>query len=439
MIPVDYLIHAKWLIPCEDQHTVLENYSMALADGKILAIVPTAEANNTYHARENIDYAQHVVMPGLVNCHTHLPMNLFRGLADDLELMDWLNNYIWPAERKVVSDEFVYDGARLAMAEMIKGGITCFNDMFFYRHAIARAAEQVGMRAHIGIHMMNIPSPDFETPQEYQANAAAFCEKYRDHALIQPTLAPHSTYTTELANLAHLPELAERYNLQINIHLQENAEEVAMSLTNHKLRPLQRLDSIGLVSPRLIAIHMTQLDERDLAIIAEKKPNIVHCPESNLKLVCGICPIEQLHQLGINVAIGTDSAASNNDLDLFSEMRTAALIGKLAAKDPKAVSAGRALLLGTQNGAAALGKQDVFGTLSAGKSADFIAINLDDIDTIPIYHPISQLIYSGNRKQVSDSWVHGKQLMKNRKLLTLDEKELFAKAQYWSKKIKNAI
>lgn len=439
MIQVDHLIHAKWLIPCEDHHTVLEDYSMVIADGSIIAILPTAEAKKTYAAKEHIEYSTHIVMPGLVNGHTHLPMNLFRGLADDLELMDWLNNYIWPAERKVVSDEFVYDGALLAMGEMLRGGITCFNDMFFYRHATARAAETVGMRAHIGIHMMNVPSPDFETPEEYLENAAAFSEKYRNHPLIQPTLAPHSTYTTELANLAHLGEMAERYDLQINIHLQENAEEVAMSLTNHKMRPLQRLDSIGLVSPRLIAIHMTQLDERDLEIVAAKKPNIVHCPESNLKLVCGICPVEQLQQLGVNVAIGTDSAASNNDLDLFSEMRTAALIGKLAAKDPKALSAGRALLLGTKNGAAALGKGAVFGTLAAGKSADFIAINMDNLDAIPLYHPISQLIYAGNRNQVSDAWVRGKQLMKNRKLLTLDEKELFEKAQYWSKTIKNAI
>ena len=437
MEPIDHLIHAKWIITCDNHHNVLENHAIAIKGGKIHAILPSKEANEKYHAEKTEHYSSHAVMPGLVNSHTHIAMNIFRGLADDLELMDWLTNHIWPAEGKWVSEELVYDASLLAMGEMIRGGITCFNDMYFFLGATAKAAEQSGMRANVGMTIIDVPTAWAKTTDEYFAKALEFYDQYKNSSLVTPTMAPHSTYTVSIENLAKAKEIADKYKLKINIHLQEAPSEIQQSMDKYQKRPLERLNEIGMVTPNLIAIHMTQINENDFDILQKTRPNIVHCPESNMKLVSGSCPVEKLSALGINVALGTDGAASNNDLDMFGEMRTAAFLGKVTANDPKAVSAEHTLKMATINGAKALGMDHMIGSLAPGKAADFIAIDLDQIETQPLYHPISQIVYATPRHQVTDVWVAGKQLLKNRMLLTLDEKELLNKAQSWRKKIKN--
>ncbi|RDI44809.1 TRZ/ATZ family hydrolase [Aquicella lusitana] len=439
MEKIDHLIHAKWIITCEEAQALLENHALAIRDDKILAILPSKDAERKYQATSVHHYSSHAVMPGLINSHTHLAMNAFRGLADDLDLMDWLNHYIWPSESKWVSQELVYDASLLAMGEMIRGGITCFNDMYFFMGATAEAADLSGLRAHIGMTIIDVPTAWAKTPEEYFAKALEFYHQYKDKKRITPTLAPHSTYTVSTEHLIKAKEIADTHRLKINIHLQEAPAEIQQSLEKYHKRPLERLQEIGMASPDLIAIHMTQVNDNDFDILQKTKPSIVHCPESNMKLVCGGCPVEKLTRLGINVALGTDGAASNNDLDMFSEMRTAALLGKTVANDPKAVSAEKVIKMATLNGAKALGIDHLTGSLAPGKAADLIAIDLEQIETLPLYHPISQIVYASSRYQVAHVWVAGKQLLKNRELLTLNEKELLNKAQYWGKKIKNSV
>jgi 5-methylthioadenosine/S-adenosylhomocysteine deaminase len=364
-------------------------------------------------------------------------MNIFRGLADDLALMDWLNNYIWPAESKWVSHELVYDASQLAMAEMIRCGTVCFNDMYYFLGATADAAKQTGIRANIGMTIIDVPTAWAKTPEDYFAKAIDFYQQYKDNPLITPTFAPHSTYTVSLDNLKKVKKLADDYQIKTNIHLHETSAEIQASMEKYGKRPLQRLHEIGMVSPNLIAIHMTQLDDHDFHILEQTKPQLVHCPESNMKLASGACLVSKLSGLGLNVALGTDGAASNNDLDMIGEMRSAAFLGKLTANDPKAVSAEKVLKMATIHGAKALGIDHITGSLIKGKSADFIAIQLDELETQPLYHPLSQIVYAASRHQVTDVWVQGNQLLKNRELTTLDEKELLNKAQNWRVKIKS--
>lgn len=436
MNSVDQIIHAKWLITCESDNKILENHALIIKDGIITDILSSEQATLRYKANHTEHYTDHTVIPGFINAHTHIAMNYFRGLADDLALMDWLNNHIWPAERTFVDHEFVKEASLLAMAEMIRSGTTCFNDMYFFLQATAEAAEIAGMRAHIGITVIDFPTKWAQTTDEYFSKGVEFFEAYKNHDRIKTTLAPHAIYTVAEPTLLKVKELAEKYDLKINMHIHETDEEVNQSIAKTNLRPLRRLQNIGLVTPRLIAVHMAQINDEDLDIIQAGKPHIVHCPESNMKLASGTRAITDFQQRGLNVALGTDGAASNNDLNMIGEMRSAALLGKLETSNPTALSAVETLKLATLNGAKALGIDHITGSLTIGKAADFIAINLDEIETLPLYHPASQIVYAAARHQVSDVWVAGKQLMKNRKLLTLDEKAIKAKAVYWAKKIK---
>ncbi len=435
MEKADQIIHAKWIITCEDRNRVLENHALVIKDGKILAILPSKNTAELYQAASEQHFSTHTIIPGLINSHTHIAMNLFRGLADDLELMDWLNNHIWPAEGKWVSHDLVYDGSLLAMAEMLRGGITCFNDMYFFLDATAEAAERAGMRAHIGLTVIDVPTAWAKTPDEYFAKGLEFYQRYKNHPRITPTMAPHSTYTVSIENLIKVKELADQHQLKINIHLQEAPSEVEQSIKLYQKRPLQRIQEIGMVTDKLIAVHMTQINADDFALLEQSKASIVHCPESNMKLVSGSCPVEQLLQRGINVALGTDGAASNNDLDMFGEMRSAAFLGKMTANDPKAVSAETVLKMATINGAKALGIDHLTGSLVPGKAADFIALDLEQIETQPLYHPVSQVVYAASRHQVTDVWVAGQQLLKERQLVNVDEGEIIAKAKEWRDKI----
>ena len=432
---IDLLIHARWLITCEDNNQTLENHALAIKDGNIIDILPSRTASEHYQATAEEHYTNHAVLPGLINAHTHLAMNLFRGLADDLPLMTWLSDHVWVAEAKWVDHAFVYDGSLLAMAEMIRGGSTCFNDMYFFMDATAEATIKAGIRGSIGMTVIDVPTAWAKTTDEYFAKALAFHHMYHDVDRITPTLAPHSTYTLNDDALIKVKALADKLKLKINLHLLEAHSEIEHSESKYKMRPLQRLEALGMLSPDLIAIHMTQLNEADLDLLQEKKPNLIHCPESNMKTASGISPVQQLLNRGINVALGTDGAASNNDLDMIGEMRTAALVGKIAANDATAVSAEQVLKMATLHGAKALGIDHITGSLTKGKAADFIAIDLSAIETQPLYHPISQIVYASTRSQVTDVWVAGKQLLKNRELTTLDEKELLQKTHAWREKI----
>lgn len=432
----DHIIHARWIIAGEEEKTVLDNHALVINKGKIIDILPSATATERYPSATADHLSQHALIPGLINSHTHIAMNYLRGIADDLALMNWLNNHIWPAEKKWVSAEFVYDASLFAMAEMIQSGTTCFNDMYFFLEETAKAADTSGMRAHIGMTVMEFPTSWAQTPDEYFDRGLAFYEKYKQHDRITATLAPHAPYTVSDKSFLRVAEIAEQYDLKINLHLHESADEVTQSLAQINKRPIQRLHDIGLLSPRLIAIHMTQLNDDDFAILAKTKPSIVHCPESNMKLACGVSPVEHLRSLGLNVALGTDSAASNNDLNLLGEMRMAALLAKLSTKNPEALSAVDALNMATLQGAKALGIDHLTGSLTPGKAADITAIDLEEVETYPPYHPISQIVYAASRQQVSDVWVNGKQLLKNKKLTTLDKNDLLAKAKAWGKKIR---
>jgi 5-methylthioadenosine/S-adenosylhomocysteine deaminase len=436
MESVDQIIHARWLLTCEDDAKTLENHALIIKNNKIKAIVPSEQAQTQYQASSIEHFTSHAITPGFINSHTHIAMNLFKGLADDLALMDWLNHHIWPAEKQWVNHEFVRDASMLAIAEMIRSGTTCFNDMYFFLQATAEAAEIAGVRAHIGITVIDFPTMWAQTTDEYFAKGLEFLAQYKNHERITTTLAPHAIYTVAEPTLLRVKEIAEEYDLRINMHIHETDEEINQSLAQTGLRPLRRMQKIDFISPRLIAVHMAQINEEDLDIIQANNPQIVHCPESNMKLASGTRPIVDFQQRGINVGLGTDGAASNNDLNMLGEMRSAAFLGKLETRNPLAVSAPEALKLATINGAKVLGIDHFTGSLTVGKQADFIAINLDEIETLPLYHPASQIVYAASRHQVTDVWVAGKRLMKNRQLLTLDEKAIKAKAHSWAKKIK---
>ncbi len=435
MEKADKIIHAKWIITGEGQHTPLENHALVIQSDKIAAILPSNEATQKYTATETEHFSTHAIIPGLINSHTHIAMNYFRGMADDLALMNWLNNHIWPAEKKWVDHDFVYNASLLAMAEMIRCGTTCFNDMYFFLPATAEAAEKAGIRANIGMTVLDFPTQWAQNANEYLKRGIDFYDQYKNHPLVTPTMAPGHPFTVSDPTFIRIQELAEQHDLKINLHLHETADEVNQSIEQHKKRPIKRLNDIGLISPRLIAVHMTQLNDEDFDIIKEKKTSIVHCPESNMKLASGACPVTKLESHGITVALGTDGAASNNDLDMLGEMRSAAFLAKLSDRNPESLPAAKALELATINGAKALGMDHLIGSLKVGKAADFAAVNLDEIETQPLFHPISQIVYAASRQQVTDTWVAGKRLMKNRQLLTLDESALIKQAKHWGEKI----
>lgn len=435
MQQIDLIIHARWVIPVEPAG-VLEHHCVAVHQGRILALLPGADAQTRYQAAETLHLSEHALTPGLVNAHTHAAMSLLRGLADDLPLMEWLHLNIWPAEGAWVSPEFVHDGAELAIAEMLRGGVTCFNDMYFFPDETARVAARCGMRANVGLIVFDFPTAWASNADDYLHKGIALHDALRDEPLISASFAPHAPYTVSDAPLQKIVTYAEELNLQIHMHVHETAEELRQGLDKYGTRPLQRLQELGLLSPSLMAVHMTQLTDEEIAQVAHSGAHVLHCPESNLKLASGFCPVDKLIKAGVNVAIGTDGAASNNDLDMFGEMRTAALLAKGVSGDATSVSAAQALRMATLNGARALGLEDNIGSLQAGKAADMTAVHLGAIETQPLYDPVSQLVYATGRHQVTDVWVAGKRLLHERQLTTLDEQAILAKARQWRAKIR---
>ena len=432
---IDTLINARWIIPVEPAGKVYDHHALAINNGKIIDILPAAEAAEEYTAFNEHQLDTHALIPGLINCHTHAAMTLFRGLADDLHLMDWLNNHIWPAEQRWVNPGFVEDGTRLAIAEMIRSGTTCFNDMYFFPDHTARVASECGMRAVIGLIMIDFPTAWAKDADEYFRKGEQVHDDFKHNPLIRTAFAPHAPYTVSDGPLQHISVLAEEMDIPIQIHLHETWDEIEKSLEQHGKRPLQRLLDLGLLGPRLLAVHMTQLEQDEIVMLGQHGVNVVHCPESNLKLASGFCPVHELQLAGLNVALGTDGAASNNDLDMLGEMRTAALLAKGVADDSTAVPAHKVLEMATINSAKALGFDDSIGSLLINKEADVVAIDLNEIETQPLYDPVSHIIYACNRNQVTDVWVSGKQLLKERNLVTIDRESILSTARSWHEKI----
>lgn len=435
---LDTLIHARWIVPVEPSEIVLENHSLAIREGRVQDLLPTPVARERYTSEETLELPHHVLIPGLINTHTHAAMTLLRGLADDLPLMEWLQQHIWPAERRWVSEEFVHDGTQHALAEMLRGGTTCFNDMYFYPEITARAAAACGMRATVGLIVIDFPSAWAGDTDQYLSKGLQVHDEYRNDPLIRTAFAPHAPYSVADGALGRIRTLADELEIPIHMHVHETADEIRHSQREYGERPLARLQRLGLLSPALVGAHMVHLEDEEIAAYAAAGAQVVHCPESNLKLASGFCPVYRLLEFGINIALGTDGAASNNDLDLFSEMRTAALLAKALANDASALPAQQALRMATINGARALGIEQDVGSLEPGKSADIAAVDLGNIECQPAYHPVSQLVYATSRDKVSDVWVAGRHLLKDRSLTSLDESEIIARTDHWQQQIHQA-
>jgi 5-methylthioadenosine/S-adenosylhomocysteine deaminase len=429
------IIHARWLLTVESSE-ILHHHSLAIKDGQIAAIAPTDETSD-WAADEVITLDEHVLMPGLINLHGHSAMTLLRGYADDLQLMDWLHNHIWPAEGKHVDDAFVYDGSLIGMAEMIRSGTTSINDMYFYHSAVARAGAAAGMRTFVGCSILEFPTNYAQNADEYISKAMAEREEYLNNELITFTLAPHAPYTVSDETFKKITDIALKNDMLVHCHIHETMDEVNDSVRDHGKRPLARLNDIGFLENKLIAAHMVHLTDDEIALTASKNISIAHNPNSNMKLASGIAPIAQAMAAGVNVGIGTDGAASNNKLDMLNETRQAALLAKVGTCNPTDVPSFQAIQMATINGAKALHIADKTGSIKVGKQADIIAINMAELETAPTFDVISHIVYAAGREHVTHTWVNGQCLMKQRQLLTLDETALKAMAKKWQTRIES--
>lgn len=432
---VDFLIHAKWIIPVVPRNLQLEDHSVAVCGRKIVEICPTSEAKVRFHSDQEVELGEHIVIPGLINAHGHAPMTLFRGIADDIPLKQWLEEKIWPLEGEFVDEKFVRQGAELAIAEMIRSGTSCFADMYFFPDEVAKAALDAKIRVQLASPVLDFPTIWAQDADEYIAKATQLHDDYRNHDLIRTAFGPHAPYTVSDQPLQKLYTLAEELDLQIHMHVHETAQEVEDAVSADGRRPLQRLADLGMISPRLICVHATELLESEMKLLADNGAHVIHCPESNMKLASGFCDVDKLAAYGVNTGLGTDGCASNNDLDMISEIRSAALLGKAVAQDASAVPASQALEMATINNARALGMDDEIGSLEIGKQADIAAINIKAINNIPLYNPVSQLVYSSQSSQVSHLWCGGHLLLEQGELTTIDMTLLRSKCQAWQNKI----
>ncbi|MES9990432.1 MAG: TRZ/ATZ family hydrolase [Candidatus Thiodiazotropha sp.] len=432
---VDQLIHAEWIIPVVPENLLLTDHTLVLNRGRLVAILPSDQVGSQYQSAQEINLRGHALIPGLINSHTHAAMALLRGLADDMPLMTWLNEHIWPAEARWVNEEFIHDGTQLAVAEMLLGGTTCFNDMYFFPDITGRVASSAGMRAVLGLIAIDFPSAWANDGNDYLHKGLQVHDQFRTNPIIHTAFAPHAPYSVADPILERIRTLADELEIPVHMHLHETHDEIVQGLQHQGKRPMDRLDELGLLSPSLAAVHMTHLETAEIERFAAAGGHVVHCPESNMKLASGFCPVAELIEAGINVALGTDGAASNNDLDMFSEMRSAALLAKGVANNASALPAAKALSMATINGARALGLQQETGSLEPGKSADVVAVDLNRINTQPVYHPISQLVYAAGREQVSHVWVAGRHLVSEGNLTTLDLGQLKTRATEWRERI----
>lgn len=434
-MPAITVIEPRWVIPVVPAGVVLTDHAVVIEDGRITAVLPSADALARYPDAARATLPEHALIPGLINLHTHAAMSLMRGMADDMALMDWLQNHIWPAESRVVSDEFVHDGTLLACAEMLRGGVTCFNDMYFFPEAAARAALRAGIRAALGIIAVEFRSAYAADAQDYLSKGIALRDTLRDETLLSFCLAPHAPFTVSDATFAQIAIYAGELDLPVHIHLHETVQEISDSMAAHAMRPIQRLEKLGLLGPGLIAVHGVHFNASEIELLARHGCSVAHCPSSNLKLGSGIAPVAAMLQSGVNLGLGTDSAASNNRLDLFTEMRTAALLAKGISGDPRIMPAHQALEAATLGGARALGLQDQIGSITPGKWADLTAVKLSATELSPCYDPVSHLVYAAGREHVTDVWVGGRRRVADGALLDLDESALTARATHWKNKL----
>ena len=436
---VDLVIKSKWIVPVVPREQVLTDHAIAIKDKKIFAIGPTESINTQYQCTNITSLNNHILIPGLVNAHGHAPMALLRGSADDIPLKEWLEEKIWPLEDKLIDRQFVFEGATQAIAEMIRSGTTCFADMYFFPDEVAKASLAAHIRVQLASPVLDFPTVWAQDADEYINKATQLHDDYRDSELVSTAFGPHAPYTVSDAPLQKLSVLAEELDLPIHIHLHETAQEISEAIASDGRRPLQRLQELGLLSTRLNCIHATQLQEEEIESLAEHGANVLHCPESNMKLASGFCPVAKLVKQGINVWLGTDGAASNNDLDMFSEMRSAALMAKVVSEDARSVPAAIALEMATINGAKALGLESDIGSLEIGKAADITAINLDSINSQPVNNPLSHLVYCINSAQVSDVLCSGVQILDNGALTTLNLDKIMQTAETWQTKVVNQL
>ena len=436
----------RWIICLDDDNRVLENHALVVDGNLISAIVPWPEASERYKGAEVTELPDQALLPGLINSHTHLAMNLLRGFADDLPLMTWLNDHIWPAEGAHVNEQFVADGTRLAIAESLQSGVTCFNDMYFFPDVVARVAAEMGMRASVGLIALDFPTVWAQSADEYLSKGVTLHEQLhasdvqspelKTNGLVTTMLAPHAPYTVSEEPLKKIASLRDELGIGIHMHIHETPAETEQYQQQHGMRPLAKLDSLGLLNDRLCAVHVTQATDEEIQLLADRQCHVLHCPESNLKLASGVAPIAKMTAAGINVCIGTDGAASNNDLDMLGETRTAGFIGKSAANDAAALPALDLLRMATINGARALGIAHKTGSLEVGKQADLTSICFDRISMQPVYDPISHLVYSASRSDVQNTWVNGQQLFGNGKLIGIDTQKIVDNAKEWSIRIR---
>jgi 5-methylthioadenosine/S-adenosylhomocysteine deaminase len=433
-----YRIDAEWILCVDEQNRTLNNHSVIIDHGEIRAIIPTPDAEQI-SVSEVVSLKKHVLMPGLINAHGHASMALFRGIANDLPLMEWLQNHIWPAEAKWVDAQFVHDGARLAIAEMLMSGTTTFSDMYFFPEQVAQVSEDMGIRAQLCCPILDFPTAWGNGPDEYIEKTLALNESYKSSELIDIAFGPHAPYTVSDAPFERIIQEAKKHSISIQIHLHETQQEVDDALAAGEEKPINRLNRLGLFDKtlNLQCVHMTALDDSDINFLASMNSSVIHCPESNLKLASGFCPTAALMKAGVNIAIGTDGAASNNDLDMLGETKTAALIAKAYAKDASAINANDALRMATINGARALGIDHICGSIELGKKADLVALDFNQLNTQPSFHPTADIIYSASAQQVSDVWVNGVRQLQDGSPLNFDKTEIINSAQTWARKINN--
>lgn len=434
----DLQINARWIIPIEPAGVVLERHAVIIAAGKIRAVTPQDAAARDFAPARTVDLPEHVLIPGLINLHAHCAMNLMRGIADDLPLMRWLQEAIWPTESRHANRHFVRDGSLLAATEMLRGGITTCNDMYFHPEAAAEAFDQAGMRAVIGITVLDFPTPYASDADDYFRKGLAARDAWRHHPRLAFALAPHAPYTVSDASLQRAASLAAELDTILHIHVHETQQEIADALAQHGTRPLQRLASLGLLGNGFVGVHAVHLDDTDIELLSLHGCSVAHCPTSNMKLASGASPIPRLLARGINVGLGTDGAASNNRLDLFQEMRHASLLAKVTQLDATAIPAHTALHMATLGGARALGLDTRIGSIMPGKEADLCAVTLDALETRPCYDPASHLVYAAGREHVTHVWVGGEiRVDKGRPVLQLNDSELLGMARVWQTKLSN--
>ena len=435
MIKVDKIISATWIYTGEDSDKVLFDHSIVVSDQKIQDIQPTIKVHEMYETEETYQLSDHILLPGLINAHTHSAMSLLKGYADDLQLETWLNDYIWPAESKFVSYDFVLDGSELAIAEMIKGGTTTFNDMYFFPEATAKAVENFGIRANIGLVVMEFPSNYANDPQEYLNKGFEFRDNWRNNKLISTSIAPHAPYSVSNSTFELINTYAEQLNLTIHTHLHETRNEIEESIKQFSSTPIERLSELGLLGPKLMAAHCVHLSENDMYQLKSNGVSVLCNISSNMKLGSGFVDVYKLINNNINIAIGTDSSASNNRLDMFSEMRSMALNNKALTMKSEFLKPSEVIKMATINGAKALGLDHITGSIVKNKYADIIAVNLDRIDTQPCYDPLASLVYCADRTSVEYVWINGDTKLKERVLVNIDENEILQKVKSWKNKI----